>query len=272
MRIAVVGTGLIGASLGLAWRACGHSVAGQDLDAAALEAAIAMGAFDEAVGFEEARRREALVLAVPLDAVCAMLLRLRDGAPNPALILDVASLQVPVLRAAGDLEGFVASHPMAGREGNGPAQADPAIFRGQPWIYQPGAAQEAALRLIGETGAHPVPLEAELHDRAVALTSHLPQLLAVALARAVARHAGEPGVAEVVGPGLHGALRLARAQWSMWGPLLAQQGARDAALLEELARELQSLAAALAAESQAELHAAFDEAKISVGDIFRRTK
>lgn len=275
MRIAVVGTGLIGSSLGLAWRAAGHTVSGCDNDARALEAALARGAFDRAVTLNEARGADALVLAVPLDVTCALLAQLRDdGQSNPAVMLDVASLQEPVLQAAAGLPGFVATHPMAGREGNGAAAADAAIFRDQSWIYEPGdgAAQATVLGLIAQTGAVPIPLPAALHDRAVALTSHVPQLLAIALAHCVRRHADEEGVRSVVGPGLAGALRLARARWTMWGPLIAAERARDAELLEELAAELGALANLLRQGELASARAAFEDAAPAVADIFRYAK
>src|SRR5579872_1902834 len=274
MHIAVVGTGLIGTSLGLAWRARGHLVVGCDVDERALEAARTRGAFDRTVDFDSARSADALVLAVPLDAACALLARLRDGSGNPAVVFDVASLQQPVIRAAAGLPGFVATHPMAGREGSGAAAADGAIFAGQPWIYEPvgGEPESVVVRLIVETGAIPVPLDGATHDRAVAVTSHLPQLLALALARCVGRRAAEGGVRAVAGPGLRGALRLANARWSMWGPLLAEQGHRDADLLEDLAAELKAMAAALRNGDPATIRRAFDEGPELLANIFRNTK
>ena len=271
MRIAIVGTGLIGASLGLAWRAAGHGVVGVDADPVALAAALARGACECAVDLDRARDAQALVLAAPLDAVCALLESLRDGRPVPDLVMDVASLQEPVLSAARGLANFVATHPMAGREGGGARGADAALFRGRPWIYQPtgASAERMALQLIGDAGGAAVPLDAAVHDRAVALTSHLPQLVALALARTVGRRAEEAGVREAAGPGLRGALRLASARWTMWRPLLEGQRLRDADLLEDAGRELHALACALREGDEAALRGAFEEGPLLLGRIFR---
>lgn len=274
MRIAIVGTGLIGTSLGLAWRAGGHVVVGADSDPAALAAALARGAFECGVDLEQARDVQALVLAAPLDAVCALLEGLRGDHRVPPLVMDVASLQEPVLRAALGLAGFIATHPMAGREGGGPQAAEGALFRGRPWIYQPvgGAAEAMALRLIGETGAVAIPMDAVVHDRAVALTSHLPQLLALALARSVGRRVEEAGVREAVGPGLQGALRLASARWTMWRPLLKEQHSRDAELLEDVAAELQGLARALRERDEAALQSAFEQGSLLRHVVFHHAE
>ncbi|TAM90093.1 prephenate dehydrogenase/arogenate dehydrogenase family protein [bacterium] len=273
MRIAIVGTGLIGASLGLAWRAAGHTVVGVDADPAALAAALARGAFERGVDFEQARDGQALVLAAPLDAVCMLLESLRGGRVPP-LVMDVASLQEPTLRAALGLAGFVTTHPMAGREGGGAQSADAGLFRGHPWIYQPGGGEPeaTAVRLIGETGAVAVPMDAAVHDRAVALTSHVPQLLALALARSVGRRIEEAGVREAAGPGLQGALRLASARWTMWRPLLEEQRVRDADLLEDVAGELNELARALRERDAGALQSAFEEGSVLRRTIFREVK
>lgn len=274
MRIAIVGTGLIGASLGLAWRAAGYVVAGCDAEPAALDAAFARGAFSSAVSFDEARSSDVLVLATPIDVVCALLEHLRDGGNRPKVTFDVASLQGPVLRAAQGLPGFVATHPMAGREGHGAASADAHLFEGNPWIYEPGdgEAERQVVHLIEQARGLPVALGAAAHDRAVAVTSHLPQLLAVALAECVGRHLPEPGVRQVVGPGLRGALRLANASWRMWRPLLEELAERDAGLVEELADDLRAIAVGLRAKRMPAVEAAMEAARKVSEDLFRNTK
>ncbi|TAM57930.1 prephenate dehydrogenase/arogenate dehydrogenase family protein [bacterium] len=270
MRIAIVGTGLIGASLGLAWRAAGHWVAGADSDPSALKTALERGALDAVVTPAQAREAQVLVLAMPLDAVCAMLTELVALRQPPELVLDVASLQEPVLRAGRGLSTLVATHPMAGREGGGAGLAEAELFRGRTWIYEPGsgAAHAIALRLIGETGARALPMEARSHDRAVAITSHLPQLLALGLAHCVSRHREEPGVCEAAGPGLRSALRLANARWTMWRPLLEAQRSRDAELLDEVAARLEAFARTLRAGDEELLRAAFDEGAMLSGALF----
>jgi prephenate dehydrogenase len=128
-----------------------------------------------------------VVLAGPPAVVVADLGELRTD----VLVTDVAGVKVPVIRAARHLPRFVGGHPMAGREHAGPAAASPALFRGASWIITTDGAGERDLRTISgivETmGAVPVRMTAEEHDTAVAVISHLPQVLASALVEVAGR-------------------------------------------------------------------------------------
>jgi len=96
--------------------------------------------------------------------------------------------------------------------------------------------------------------------------------LAVALAECVGRHLPEPGVRQVVGPGLRGALRLANASWRMWRPLLEELAERDAGLVEELADDLRAIAVGLRAKRMPAVEAAMEAARKVSEDLFRNTK
>lgn len=188
-RVAIAGTGLIGASVGLGLGDAGWEVVGWDPDPVVLEAARRRGAMAaSAAGIEGLLgvAPDVLLLAAPQPAVVAALRGLRTD----VLVTDVAGLKRPVLAAAGHLPRFVGGHPMAGREVSGPEAASGALFRGAAWVLTTDGASEADLaaveRLVTDLGAVPVRMDAATHDVAVARISHLPQLLAGALLRLAA--------------------------------------------------------------------------------------
>lgn len=257
-RLGIVGTGLIGASLGLAARAAGRRVTGWDADPAHLEVALQRGALDETAASLEAllAQADALAIALPLPATVALVRRLAADPPPATLAIDVASLKAPVVEAAAGWPAFVATHPIAGSAHRGPAAADAAIFRGRSWTYEPAAAEPAraaAVALIAATGARPVPVAAVEHDRIIALTSHLPQMLAVALAARVDADLSQPETAALCGPGLASMTRLGGSSWSMWSGILAQNGHAIAQEVRSLAHILNEAAEALEAGNASSL-------------------
>ena len=133
---------------------------------------------------ELARACDVLVLAMPLDGILALVRDFVAAPPAAALTLDVASVKVPVAEAARGLEGFVATHPIAGSERSGPSAARADLFDGRTWTIDAAAAPDAARRRRGfvrELGARPIAIGNAEHDREIALASHLPQVLSVAL-------------------------------------------------------------------------------------------
>ncbi|TFV69967.1 prephenate dehydrogenase/arogenate dehydrogenase family protein [Blastococcus sp. CT_GayMR19] len=186
--VGVVGLGQLGGSLAAALAAAGRPVAGWDVDAGAREAAAARGVriSRELAGV--------VVLAVPLPAVATALDELTID-PD-ATVTDVGSVKVPVLEVLGDAYGsrFVGGHPMAGTERSGHAATDPGLFAGARWAVclDPGTDLHRWLRVAEvaiAVGAEVVPVTSADHDDAVAAISHVPHLLAAALAT-VAGQAG----------------------------------------------------------------------------------
>lgn len=184
MRIALSGTGLIGASFGLALAELGHDVTAWDPDADHLRIAWEAGAADATTGsFAEllATDPDVLVLAGPPTAVCDTLRTLETR----ALVMDVAGVKRPVVESVRPGTRFVGTHPMAGRETSGPEAAGPALFRGAAWVVCSEAAtsQDVAVveSLIESVGGRPLHMDAAAHDGAVAAISHGPQLIAGSL-------------------------------------------------------------------------------------------
>jgi prephenate dehydrogenase len=247
-NVGLLGTGLIGASIGLCAREAGMRVTGYDERPEHAARALAGGALDAIAGAaDELRGAEVLVLATPLEVTLATLARLVRDPPQAGLILDVASLKAPVVRAGAGLTSFVPTHPIAGSERSGPEAARADLFAGKVWTYEPAAppqAVERARAFIEALGARPVPVDSDEHDRIVALTSDLPQLAAVALGALLASRLEEPAVTELCGTGVRGAIRLGASPWSMWRSILeANRG--------PVAREVRSLSAILSEFAEA---------------------
>jgi prephenate dehydrogenase len=177
----IQGTGLIGASVGLALRATGWRVIGSDPDAAALAAAVAKGAIDGTAADPLREPADLVVLAGPPEATVATL----RSMSTQALVTDVAGVKGPVVAAASHLPHFVGGHPMTGLAQSGAALASANLFRGAAWILTTDNATGDDLDrlrdIIGSLGAHPITMSAREHDRAVARISHLPHLLAASL-------------------------------------------------------------------------------------------
>lgn len=238
MSVLVVGTGLIGTSVGLALRGV-RPVFLADRDAAALDVAVSRGA-----GTRWTDERVDLVLVCTPPAAIAPAVEQYDGVGRT--YSHVSSVQVQVQAALGDRPAVCGGHPMAGRETAGPESAAADLFLGRPWVLCPsGATSEQALSDVHELavacGAEPVVLSAAEHDRTVALVSHLPQVVASALAARLLDGSG----AEVAGPGLQDTTRIAGSDPQLWVELLTANAASVAPLVRALAEDLLGVAEAL---------------------------
>jgi prephenate dehydrogenase len=184
-RLGIVGTGLIGASIGLAAKRAGAGhVRGYDAVAATAEAARAREAIDEvtaAPAFEDA---ELIVVAVPVIALPTTVTQALDS--SDATVTDVGSTKATVVDNAPDPTRFVGGHPVTGAESHGPENATAELFDGATWFLTPTAQTDPGrYRLVhgfvSSLGARPVAIDPHAHDQLVALTSHLPHALANAL-------------------------------------------------------------------------------------------
>lgn len=194
-RAAVVGTGLIGGSIGLALRARGWWVTGRDADPAAADRAKALGALD-VVGDDPGA--EVTFVATPLGAVVVEARRaLEDARRHGAVVTDVSGVKAPLVAQLPD-PCFVGGHPMAGSEQVGIDGADPDLFVGATWVLTPTATTDpdAYARLqsvVTSFGAEVLALSPEQHDTLVAMVSHVPHLTAATLMNLADRAAEEHG-------------------------------------------------------------------------------
>ena len=267
--VGVAGTGLIGGSIALRARALGRPTLGWDGDPENLRLALERGALSEtAASFAElAAGCEVLVLASPLEATLEQLRELAALPARPALTIDVASVKLPVVRAAAGLENFVATHPIAGSERSGPKAARADLFAGKAWAFDTGAGNDAAERaraFITEMGATPFAIGAEDHDRIIALTSHLPQLVSVALGARLGPSLERAEVRALCGTGIASMLRLGASSWPMWRAILGANAGALAQEVRKLADVLKEFAEALETGRADELEREFAAASAAV--------
>jgi prephenate dehydrogenase len=244
MRVAVIGTGLIGTSVALALREQGVSVWLADTDPEAARLAVNLGAGES---MPQTATADVAVIAVPPAAVAATLAaaQARGSKGLAACYTDVASVkQLPVeqARARGcDMASYVPGHPLAGREKHGPAAARADLFLGRTWALCPEPetseqAVAAVTALAAECGAVPMRIAAAAHDRWVALVSHAPHLVAAAMA---ARLESAPSQAlDLAGQGLRDVTRIAAGDTSLWTQILAANAEPVAEVLAAVAADL----------------------------------
>ncbi len=260
-RVAILGTGLIGGSFGLALRKHfpDSVVVGFD-KAQVLRHALERGAIHE--GFADlslaVAAADLIYVALPVGHTIEMLPEIARIAPLNALVTDAASTKRSVCAVAAESfhEGgalFLGGHPMAGKEISGIAAADANLFRGSKYalISPSSRGNESAEReprvsefvtLIERFGAEPVWLKAEAHDRAAAIVSHLPQLLAVALAGVVRNQTDETGLpVTLAGRGLRDALRLAGSPYSIWRDIILTNSDNLEHALDQMIQALEQI-------------------------------
>lgn len=247
-QVRVVGTGLLGTSIGLGLVALDVDVVLDDASPATLALAVDYGA-GRAAGDGDAP--SLVVVAVPpdrtADVVEAELARFPD-----ALVTDVASVKsgpLAALEAAGAPTGrYLGSHPMAGRERSGPIAARADLFLGRPWVIAPHAGSDAAQAAVLEAlaldlGAVPVRLPVERHDAAVAVVSHAPQVVSSLLA---GRLVDAPDHAtDLAGQGLRDTTRIAGSDPAMWIQILSANAAQVLPVLADLRDDLDAVLRAL---------------------------
>ena len=272
-RAAVIGIGLIGGSFALAAKragAVGH-VTGVARSEATRRGALEIGAADEvtANAAQAVAGADLVYLAAPVDSICASLRALGPSLSPGALVTDAGSAKAAIMEAAASLPGsvtFIGGHPMAGSEqkGIGAARAD--LFEGSSYFLTPpagtGAETIASLsELVSALGAKPILLEAERHDRLVALSSHFPHLLAWALC-ALAGDLDDPAeLAPFVAGAWRDVTRIAGSSPEMWSEIFRANRGNVIALADRFGAELDAVRGALEAEDEAALAAYLEKAR-----------
>ncbi len=243
--IRIIGSGLIGTSIGLALAVRGVQVEMLDLDQKAQKLA------QDLIASEIAVLPEVVLFAIPASALAESFERQYVLNPGSKFI-DVASVktkpQVEVSRIKGGASRFLATHPMAGREVGGAASARADLFEGRTWIYCPTFADgaqvesdvlEAGLWLINSLGATPISMSASHHDSAVALVSHLPQIVASLLAAQLTGAKSED--LNLAGAGLRDTTRIAASDPELWQEIISSNAQEILPLLINLQNDLGSL-------------------------------
>jgi prephenate dehydrogenase len=273
--LGIAGVGLIGGSIALRAHAAGATVIGYDRDPTAVRLAVDAGALDAVAPdlTALAQRCGIVAIALPVDATIEALAT-TPALNGPELVFDVASVKAPIARAAQGLERFVGSHPLAGREKGGFGAADATLFEGRTWAIAPArdaAAQARLERLVAALGARPLVVPAEDHDRMVAITSHVPQVVSVVLGAYLAAAGDRDGrLYDLCGPGMISMLRLARSDAALWAPIAEANAGALAESLRGVANALEAIAAGLDTGRIDGLLAAFEQAHRAVDALERR--
>jgi prephenate dehydrogenase len=246
--VAVVGAGLIGTSVALALTRRGITVYLLDDNPEAACTAASLGAGKVAELTEPA---DLAVIAVPPVQVAAVLAaQQKNGLAR--VYTDVASVKRRVedeaQTLACDMACFVGGHPLAGRELSGPLAARADLFEGKPWVLTVNGtthphARDEALQLVSLCGAVPVMLDSDAHDRAVALVSHAPQVVASLMAAQLLE--GEDFAVRLSGQGLRDVTRIAAGDATLWTDILSSNAAAVVDVLDGLCEDLRTTVTAL---------------------------
>jgi prephenate dehydrogenase len=254
VRIAIVGVGLIGGSVGLAARErLGARVAGWDPGTGVLDAALEVGALDEPAAGPAAALAgaDAAFVAAPVGALPAAVRAALAAAGEDCVVTDVGSTKRAVVESVAD-ERFIGGHPLAGAANAGVRHARADMFDGATWYLTPtertrGTLYERLHRLLSGLGAHPAALDAETHDRMLATVSHLPHVFANVLVAQAARALSEEGERlPATGPSFRDITRVAGANTAIWRDIYLANADALVAAIDDAAERLAGVRAALA--------------------------
>ena len=263
-QITIIGTGLIGGSLGLALKQAGFRgrVVGCDRPEV-LSRAREVGAIDFGEKSAEAsvEGSEIVMLATPVLATLDLMARLAPVLGRDALLTDAGSTKLEIVRQAAKVFGpdaasrFLPGHPMAGKERGGIEEADAKLFSGATWVLTPQGGTQALvspeftrgrhgewIELLEGIGTRIVVLDPERHDRVCAYTSHLPQMVSTAIASTVVDATNNDGALNALaGGGIRGMVRLAAGDYSMWRDIALTNTKNLHDALLELEQKLQHI-------------------------------
>jgi prephenate dehydrogenase len=281
--VAVVGTGLIGGSLGLALRRAGLRVRGYDADPARLARALERGAVDDAAPslLEAYAGADVAFVAVTVSGVAgAVATALAAGV---GAVSDVGSVKAPVVRAVelqagGAAARFVGGHPMAGSAGEeGIEGADADLFEGAAWVLTPTATTDPAAftavrDLVALTGAAVMAVDPELHDQLVATVSHLPHLAASALMHVAAdAQPNHETLMRLAAGGFRALTRLSGRSAGIWPDICVENRAAIVDILDRYMKELERVRDLVAAAERAPLLDFFELARAEVSNLPARS-
>ncbi|HEY7282480.1 MAG TPA: prephenate dehydrogenase/arogenate dehydrogenase family protein [Actinomycetota bacterium] len=267
--VGVVGTGLIGTSVALAAGAAGIAVRGWDADRSVLDRASAMSPLEPAGSLDDAAAAEVVfvctTLAVVPEAAIAAL-----NADGRSVVSDVGSVKGSVVgevaRASNAAARFVGGHPMAGSERSGPEAAAATLLDGATWVLTPTEgtdpiALDRVRSIVEAFGGRPVVMTPDEHDRAVALVSHLPQVVSSALMAFAGREHGQPDVLGLAAGGFRDLTRLAGSSPELWEGILVENAPAVSDELSRFASLLMEVRDAVSSRDGAALVSLLEEAR-----------
>jgi prephenate dehydrogenase len=271
--VAVLGTGLIGTSIGAAAVRIGCTVSGWDGDPDTTAAAAAIAGFRPAMTLEEAvEGADLVVVCVPIGAIAAVAARALEAAPD-AIVTDAGSVKANVVDEVASLvpassrSRFVGGHPMGGAERSGPAHAAAALVDGIVWVLTPSKESDpgAVDRLgswVSRLGAQPVRMDPARHDGLVAFVSHLPQVAStVLMGLAATEESDEPEILLLAAGGFRDLTRLAASNPTLWSDILLANRTAIVRALDLYVARLAAMRDLIDGANASAVELAFSEAK-----------
>ena len=247
-QVRIVGTGLLGASIGLALRSQGIDVALADSSPSSVHLASDLGAGRPAQADDQPK---IIVVCVPPDVTADVIEAELKAFPD-AVVTDVASVKLSPLRQlqarGGDITHYVGGHPLAGRERGGAISARGDLFLGRPWVVcrdeeTPAWALALVEDLVLDLGAVPIEMTPEAHDEAVGLVSHVPQIVSSLMAKQL--EGASDDAVRLAGQGVRDVTRIAASSPELWIQILGANKDSIVGVLENLQKDLQSVTNAL---------------------------
>jgi prephenate dehydrogenase len=252
MRIAVLGVGLIGGSIGLAARTrLGAEVVGFDPDPETTDRAVGAGVLDRGASSPAAAcdGAEVVFCAAPVAELVDLTLAALDSCGEDTVVTDVGSTKRDIVAALGADERFIGGHPLAGAETSGVSNARADLFEGARWYLTPKSERSSGLlydrlqRTVTGLGARPQAIDPEAHDRLMATVSHLPHVVAnVLVAQAAAELTRDSERMPEVGPSFRDTTRVAGANPAIWGDIFASNSEAVAEAVDAVAIRLREAA------------------------------
>ncbi len=282
MQVTIVGTGLMGCSLGLALKKLGHHVCGVDNNPEHLNDALKMGGIDYFAEPDQAfTGTDLVVLCVPVDAVVKLLPRILDQINKNAVVMDMGSTKLDICTLADQHDHrnqFVAVHPMAGVEHSGPKAAHVDLFlHARVIICDPQRSSSHALNkvlgILQELKMKAIFMDADEHDRQLALVSHLPQFIAYALASLedFDKDTNKNWV-ELGGGGLQSSIRLGKSDAKMWIPIFQQNKDYLLQYIENYIDQLNNIKTLLRDDKTEQLNSLIKNANVNYEKLNYRNK
>ena len=263
-KVAVLGVGLIGGSIGLAARQrLGAEVVGHSRTPATVERAVELGALDRGAGSpaEACEGAELVFCAGPVEMLAGQARAALEAAGSDTVVSDVGSTKGELVGALGGDERFIGGHPLAGAETAGVENARADLFAGARWYLTPAERSSGLLydrlqRFVAGLGARPQAIDAASHDRLMATVSHLPHVLANVLVAAAAEELTRDSERmPEVGPSFRDATRVAGANPAIWADIYASNREAVADSVEAAARRLGEAAALIRGGDRAAISA-----------------
>ena len=268
MKIGIIGLGLMGGSFALSIKKLSFvdSVVGSDHNHTHQKQAIELGLVDEIVDFEQIKRCDVIVLAVPVNGVINILQDLQEIAPSTTVI-DLGSTKEIIIQnvPATIRKNFVAAHPMTGTENNGPEAAFDALYQDKVVVLcdlQDSGThqQETAVRLFSGLHMELTYMHAHEHDRHAAFISHMPHLISFSIANSVMSQEDKYNILALAAGGFRSMSRLAKSSPYMWEDIFRQNKHNLLEAIEVFEKELHELKEDIKSDAWDKVHKQMDEA------------